>query len=88
MITTLLLITFITTAVYCYCKGGCSMTPDNRALNYHRVRYTTVSHQSLHPLPNVQPVSVLAEVTPQVTVELIETPVQSIRKTPARRGKR
>ena len=87
MITTLLLITFVTTAVYCYCKGY-SITPDNRALNYHRVSYTTASHDSLHPLPNEQSLSVVAEATPQVTVESIETPVRNIRKTAARRGKR
>ena len=87
MITTLLLITFVTTAVYCYCKG-CSIMHDNPALDYHRVSYTSASHHSLHPLPNVPFVSVVAEVTPQVTVELIKTPVQNIRKTPARRGKR
>ena len=84
---TLLLITFVTTAVYCYCKG-CSITPDNRPLDYHRVNYTTVSHHSLHQLPNVQPVSVVAEVTPQVTVDLIENPFQTLQKKTARRKKR
>ena len=87
MITTLLLITFVLTLVYCYCKG-CSITPNNRALDYHRVSYTTASHHSLHPLSTVQPVTVVAEVTPHITVELIKTPVQNIRKTPASRGRR
>ena len=87
IITTLLLITFVTIAVYCYCKGS-SIIHGNPALDYNRVSYTTASHHSFHPLPNVPPVSVVSKVTPQVTVELIETPVQNIRKTPARREKR
>ena len=87
IITTSLSITFVTTAVYCYCKG-CSIMNNNPDLDYQRVSYTTASHHSLHPLPSVSPVSVVAEVTTQVTVELIKTPVQNRRKTPAIRGKR
>ena len=50
--------------------------------------YINASHHALLPLPYVPPVLVVAEVTPQVTRELIETPVQNIQKTRASRGKR
>lgn len=56
-------------------------------MDYHRVSYTNASHHSLHPLPNVQPVSEEAEATPQVTVELIENPVQNLQNKTARREK-
>ena len=80
IITILLFITFVTTAVYCYCKG-CSIRPDNRASKYHRVSYTKTIHHCLHSLPIVQPVSIVAKVTLQVTIKWIETPVQSMHKT-------
>ena len=87
IITTLLLITSITAAVYCYCKG-CEFPSRNHSFEHRRVSYRAASHHSLHPLPIVQPVSVVAEVTPQVTVELVESPAPTLRKKTPKREKR
>ena len=86
IITTFFLLTLMTTAVYWYCKN-CSVEPNHRALDNHCVSYTSASHNSLHYLPNVQRVSVVAGVNPQVTVDFIENPTQTLRKKTPRREK-
>ena len=83
----LTLISALTAAVYCYCKGF-KITSNMRGSDYHRVSFHHASHHSLHPLPGLQPSPEVVIVTPQVSVELIETPAPVVRKKAARRVKR
>ena len=87
MIIVLTLISGLTAAVYCYCKGFRFLSEPHSS-DYHRVRFRSASHQSLHPIPVLHPSAEVAVVTPQVTVELVETPAPVVRKKAARRVKR
>ena len=83
----LTLVSGLTAAVYCYCKG-IKFTSNRRPADYHRVSFHHASHHSLHPLPVLQPSAEVAVVAPQVTVELAESPAPVVRRKTARRPKR